>query len=486
MNILVTLLVVVVLVSSSSSSSSSRHIRIDVVDDKTGHGVPLVMLTTNFYTRYFSDSAGRVAIENDLENQNVWFSVLTDGYDLNVERTKGAVQYGSPYDAGIVVNLTNDEEHVVYMKRNQIARRAYRLTGQGLYRDSVLTNASIPDSARNRAMIDPLSGVTGQDTLQVVNYQNAVWYFFGDTVCPRSARQNNCDSTGMYTVGAVSSTIEKARTDPPTFEYIAVGGSPTPIAPLYPLEQNTWTAAMFTSSDEKDMYAAYFKNPGDGASPSEARQGMMIWNGTQMVELGNEWPRDTTLSLNGAHTIQVLSPKDMASGMNDFAWFVNGAVSSRVRRTRNDVANYSAFEKLDPPKSPSYSCNTVNWNTYAQKYLCLGDNKVGNNESFGGTVPLTIAWSDSLLGPYVNATVILDHGRTGMSCYNGLHLPHMDQDQFVTVACTFTAMWSNTNRTPNLWSTCLFGQNSHQGCARVVPRYEYNNIVSKVDLDLIL
>ena len=83
------------------------------------------------------------------------------------------------------------------MDRVQHAERVYRLTGGGLYRDSLLTgdSAAIPPSVRERAVVDP-SGSIGQDSLQLAVYKNTTLWLFGDTVCGRSARQNNCAGTG--------------------------------------------------------------------------------------------------------------------------------------------------------------------------------------------------------------------------------------------------------------------------------------------------
>jgi hypothetical protein len=42
----------------------------------------------------------------------------------------------------------------------------------------------------------------------------------------------------------------------------------------------------------------------------------------------------------------------------------------------------------------------------------------------------------------------------------------------VHIACTYTAMWSETIKTPHAWSTCLFGLNScdvRRPCCTVLP-----------------
>jgi hypothetical protein len=52
---------------------------------------------------------------------------------------------------------------------------------------------------------------------------------------------------------------------------------------------------------EEQLFAAYYKNPGDGAGPGEAAQGMCKWDDTkqQLMKVGHEWPRNASLSLNG-------------------------------------------------------------------------------------------------------------------------------------------------------------------------------------------
>ena len=60
------------------------------------------------------------------------------------------------------------------------------------------------------------------------------------------------------------------------------------------------------------------------------------------------------------------------------------------------------------------------------------------------------------------------HNASGSSCYNGLHMPHLDlSNGTIFFACTYTAMWSNNKSLgANLWSTCLFGSRlgSSSGC----------------------
>jgi hypothetical protein len=59
--------------------------------------------------------------------------------------------------------------------------------------------------------------------------------------------------------------------------------------------------------------------------------GMCKWDDSkrQLVKVGAEWPRNATLSLNGAHAVQRLSPADAASSAGQYVWYCNGDISSR-------------------------------------------------------------------------------------------------------------------------------------------------------------
>ena len=63
--------------------AETKPFRIQVVDDETGRGVPLVELTTVNNIRYFTDSNGIVAFdEPGLMNQSVFFHVQSHGYEF--------------------------------------------------------------------------------------------------------------------------------------------------------------------------------------------------------------------------------------------------------------------------------------------------------------------------------------------------------------------------------------------------------------------
>src|SRR5215212_7593782 len=109
---------------------------IEVVDDQTGRGVPLVEVTTTSNVRYVTDSAGLVAIDDPaLFGHEVFFTVKSHGYEFAAD---GFGMHGKrlkPEPGGSAT---------LKIKRLNIAERLYRVTGEGIYRDSVMLGRKAP------------------------------------------------------------------------------------------------------------------------------------------------------------------------------------------------------------------------------------------------------------------------------------------------------------------------------------------------------
>src|SRR5262245_51195592 len=119
-----------------TTTLAARPYAIEVVDDQTGRGVPLVELTTTSGVTYITDSAGLVAFdEPGLMNQRVFFAVKSHGYEF---RKDG---FGMP---GVGLDITPGGSTQIKIKRLNIAERLYRVTGGGIYRDSVLLGREAP------------------------------------------------------------------------------------------------------------------------------------------------------------------------------------------------------------------------------------------------------------------------------------------------------------------------------------------------------
>ncbi|MBN8247827.1 MAG: hypothetical protein J0L84_10330, partial [Verrucomicrobia bacterium] len=142
--------------------------RIQVVDDSSGRGVPNVELRTVNGIRLWTDSNGLIAFqEPGLMGVDVYFHVESDGYRLEPDGLG---------NAGVRLHPLAGESARIAVRRSDIAERLYRLTGQGIYRDSVLLHAETP-------LREPLinGGVAGQDTVVATVYRDQIFWFWGDT-----------------------------------------------------------------------------------------------------------------------------------------------------------------------------------------------------------------------------------------------------------------------------------------------------------------
>jgi hypothetical protein len=150
------------------TANPNQYFGIQIVDEQTGRGVPLVELETVNHLRYVTDSAGWVAFfEPGLMGQTLFFSVKSHGYSF--------ARDGFGY-AGVRVTPQAGTTKSLTVKRINIAERLYRITGEGLYRDSVLLGLPTPIKA-------PLGTamVVGQDSTFGVPFQDKLYWFWGDT-----------------------------------------------------------------------------------------------------------------------------------------------------------------------------------------------------------------------------------------------------------------------------------------------------------------
>ncbi len=141
---------------------------IEVLDQDTGRGVPMVELETTSGVRYDTDSNGLIAFyEPGLMDRKVWFAVSAHGYEFAPDGfgLRGAALQTRP---GVVAQLK--------VKRLNIAERLYRVTGQGIYRDTVLLGRKAP-------IAEPFlnAEVTGQDSVMNALYRGKLYWFYGDT-----------------------------------------------------------------------------------------------------------------------------------------------------------------------------------------------------------------------------------------------------------------------------------------------------------------
>jgi hypothetical protein len=152
-------------------AADTKYFKIQILDDQTNRGVPLVELTTTADVTYITDSNGLIALHDPaLINQKVFFHIKSHGYEY-------------PKDGfgfrGARLDITEGGSATLKIKRTNIAERLYRITGEGIYRDSILLGEKVP-------IKQPLlnAQVTGQDSVMAIPYRNKIYWFYGDTNRP--------------------------------------------------------------------------------------------------------------------------------------------------------------------------------------------------------------------------------------------------------------------------------------------------------------
>ncbi|MEI7633355.1 MAG: hypothetical protein WCK47_03640 [bacterium] len=173
------------------------YFKIKVIDSETRRGVPLIRLNaTGTCTEHFTDSNGLIAYyEPGLMGRRVYFLVDGHGYCLPKN------EFG---ERGIELIPASGGKAVIEVERLQPAQRIYRITGQGICRDTLLLGEEAPinEPALN-------AGVCGQDSAQTAIYKGKIFWIWGDTKSPRFSAFWNFKVTG-----AVSELPENGGLDP--------------------------------------------------------------------------------------------------------------------------------------------------------------------------------------------------------------------------------------------------------------------------------
>src|SRR5436309_15424006 len=124
------------LACTTAAQPTTKYFKITVVDEQTGRGVPLVELQTVNNLRFVTDSAGVIAFhEPGLMDQKVFFHVKSHGYEFREDK------FGY---RGAALDVKEGGAAILEVKRPNIAGRLYRVTGAGIYRDSVLVGDKVP------------------------------------------------------------------------------------------------------------------------------------------------------------------------------------------------------------------------------------------------------------------------------------------------------------------------------------------------------
>ncbi len=483
----------------ATAQTPNPFFKILVVDQQTGRGVPLVELETVNHTCYVTDSRGVIAFqEPGLMDQDVFFFVRSHGYmvpkdGFNFRGTKLHVRAGSSAQ--------------ISMQRVNIAERLYRITGEGIYRDTVLVGEKPP-------LRQPvLNGqVAGQDTVEAIPYQGKIFWFWGDTSRP-SYPLGNFATSGATSVLPGQGALDPSQGIDLTY-FVNAEGFCRGMAPL-PDPGVVWIDSLMTltESDGKERLLARYERLKELGKPVE--RGLMRFNDiTQTFERVARYDLANEVTPQGHpfhHTVQG----------QDYLYFPTPYPNLRVRATLADVEDLARYEAYTPLVSGSHyegknslierdvhgkpvwawkrgtaplsvpqqqdlvtagklsdtespfelrdldsgkrveaHGGSVAWNVYRRRWIMICVQAHGS--SYLGEV--WYAEAEAPEGPWQTAKKIVTHDR--YTFYNPSQHPFFDQQggRMIFFEGTYTNQFTGTPETPP------------------TPRYEYNQLMYRLDL----
>jgi hypothetical protein len=487
----------------AEAPASTVYAEIRVRDAESGRGVPLVELETVNGLVFVTDNAGRVAFhEPGLMDREIFFTVRSHGYEVKKDGFGIAGARVTPR-AGAVAEIK--------IARRNLAERLCRLTGEGLYRDSVLLGYKAP-------LPDPLNPgkVGGQDSVQAAVYKGKVYWFWGDT-------QRMDYPLGLFRVaGATTELFDPSdpKSDPSAgiaFNYfVDKSGFARAMMPLSERPQGVvWVDALAVVTDEQGrekMIAHYSRRKG---LEGEYEQGIARFDDEKAAFVSvKELPLTETWRRPSGHPIQFEE--------KGTKWLLFGSPTPNVRVPANlkdvlDPNKYEAFTCLKAdrdPKTPELEVGrdgapvwrwqkllpplgsrterelvkagkieprharfcpadashpadrvvlhsgSVRWNRYRKRWVLVAGQIYGKSSLLG---EVWYAEADRPIGPFAKAVRIVTHDR--QTFYNVCHHAFLDRDGGRTIH--FEGTYTN----------------DFSGNPVKTPRYNYNQILYRLDLD---
>lgn len=436
--------------------TSAKPFGIHVIDDATDRGVPLVELKTSSQVRLYTDSAGWIAIDDPaLLNHRVYFAVSSHGYEFPADGL------GSH---GMAIDLTDGGEREIKIHRLNVAERLYRVTGEGIYRDSVMLGKPVP-------IAEPLinAKVTGQDSVECAVYRDKLWWFFGDTA-------TQTYSLGNYgTSGATSDSPRKIDPDRGfDLHYFTndKGFSRAMVASTQPGAK--WLDGLLVVND--DAGRSRMVGTVTRIEPPFKAVGrhLVVFNDkTETFESVREIDLSSKCFLTG-------HPFRHKSDGVEYIYFGPALPTLRVRADFKSVCDPSTYEAFDdgkwkrggrPPgehfqtlrdaethKAVRLHGGSVGWNDYRHKWILIAVEFGGSSSMLG---EVWYAEADAPEGPWSEAVKIVTHDR--YSFYNPVQHPFFARDRYVYFQGTYSATFSRSE-------------------TEATPRYDYNQIMYRLDL----
>ncbi len=477
------------------AAAPGDYFAIQVVDAQTGRGVPLVELQTTNNILHYTDSNGLVAfLEPGLMGKEVFFNIKSHGYEY-------------PKDGfgirGVRLKCEPGGSATVKINRINIAERLYRVTGAGIYRDTVLLGRTAPIK---EPLINGL--VFGSDSVSTAEHRGRILWLWGDTNWPWYPLGN------FHTTCATSELPGAGGLDPDvgvSLSYFTRENGFTKEMSPFSTTGPTWLDGLIVLKEQPGGERLYASYANVNTKMETQERGLCVYNDEKDIfEKLAQFPLDAPIA-PGGHPF-----KHTVNG-TEYVYFAQSLPFRRVKATPADLGNldsYQAFtclqpgtrveagkidrddqgriryawKKNTPPLTPQEErklveaktlkpdealiqlrdadsgkpvlahAGSVYWNAYRKRWVFIVC-------EFFGTSVLGETWyaeADTPLGPWAYARKIVTHDT--YSFYNPKQHANFAKDggRVIYFEGTYTHTFSgNTVQTP---------------------RYDYNQIMYKLDL----
>jgi hypothetical protein len=447
--IMVVAVAAILITGVSSGAKIPGPCGITVVEKGSGWPVPMVELRTVHQVRFVSDNAGRIAFDlPELMGQETWFTVTGDGYDVPTDG------YGK---RGVRLTPQPDKSLTIEVDRTCIAKRLGRLTGAGLFGES--QKLGLESDWKE-------SGLLGCDSVQNAVHDGRMFWAWGDTSIARYP-------LGIFdTTSATTAIRPLASFEPPLrlrFDYFTDdAGRPRGVAKM-PGKGPTWLSGYVSLPDKtgtQRLVAAYVKSK----PPMEGYEsGLCVWN----EKTANFEHLRTVWTKSAAAPKQPPMPQGHAVIFDDGGkkWALFGDPFPKLRcpatfeawqdsGTWKNVAAPEVIQSAPDGKPIKAASGSIAWNAYRKRWVTVFMQFFGAPSGFG---EVWYTEADSPFGPWGTAVKVLSHNNYAF--YNPRLHPEF---------------------TPAESSILLFeGTHSKTFASHPepTPRYDYNQILYRLDLD---
>ncbi len=440
-----TLLSAAALVALPEASSGAMPCRIEVVDRENGWPVPLVELRTTHEARLVTDNAGLIAFDlPELMGRETYFTVIGHGYGVPADGFGFRGVRLTPKEGGTLR---------VEVDRQLPAKRLGRLTGAGIFAESRKLGERLEWGE---------SGVMGSDSVQNAIYGGKMYWAWGDT------------KVAHYPLGVFDTTSAVTPLDvlrdakPPialTFDYFRDADRRVKGVAKMPGPGPTWIIGYTTLADGaggEHLVGSYTKIENH---LDTYEIGLCVWDAaTEAFEQSRVlWKKS-----DGGAVPPWPNGHPSTSTDGEWLYFGDPFPTLRMPATYEAWQDPATWEPLDPqsevPVADGESIEphrgSIAWNPWRKRWVAVFTQEFGAPSAFG---ELWYAEADAPTGPWGTAVKVVTH--ENYTFYNPrLHPEFSDPESPVLLfEATYTAEFANH--------------------ARPTPRYDYNQILYRLDLD---